>query len=284
MLTFFSRAPWASMALFVLLWGSAAIFIRIGLDHSSPLALLVMRFALALMALLLLIGAAGGGWPAKASLKRIALAGLLMIGLYSICYFQAMFHGVTPGLLATVLGVQPILTLLFTERRFSARRLSGLLLALLGLTLVVWQSLTQAELSWWGMGYALAALACITSGAIVQKGVQQTPLKTLPLQYVVTLLVLALWAPTQPFDWQMEWGFWVPLLWMGLVISVGAQLLFYQLINTGNLVNVTSLFYLVPVVTVVLDFLVLDNHMPLLALLGMMAILAGLALVMRQSD
>ena len=76
-------------------------------------------------------------------------------------------------------------------------------------------------------------------------------------------------------------GFWVPLLWLGLLISVGAQLLLYRLIRGGNLVNVTSLFYLVPVVTVLLDYVVLGNALPTLALMGMAAILAGMVLVFR---
>jgi hypothetical protein len=31
------------------------------------------------------------------------------------CYLLALDHGITPGVLATVLGVQPILTLLLVE-------------------------------------------------------------------------------------------------------------------------------------------------------------------------
>jgi drug/metabolite transporter (DMT)-like permease len=42
---------------------------------------------------------------------------------------------------------------------------------------------------------------------------------------------------------------------------------------------VTSLFYLVPVVTALLDYAVFRNALPLLSLAGMAAILAGLALV-----
>ena len=66
-----------------------------------------------------------------------------------------------------------------------------------------------------------------------------------------------------------------------VVVSVVAQLLLYRLIQRGNLVNVTSLFYLVPGVTVALDFLVLGNAMPALALLGMVFILAGVVAVHR---
>ncbi|SAL52314.1 multidrug DMT transporter permease [Caballeronia udeis] len=75
--------------------------------------------------------------------------------------------------------------------------------------------------------------------------------------------------------------FLIPLLWLGIVISVFAQLLFYKLIRAGNLVNVTSLFYLVPVVTAVMDYLVLGNRLAPLGLAGMVSILAGPVLVCR---
>lgn len=269
------------MSTFVLLWGSAAIVTRWGLDHGSVFALLVLRFAIALGALLL-IGLPGRRWlPLAGTRWQVAGTGLLMIGGYSACYFQAMAHGITPGLLATLLGVQPILTLLLTERRFSAWRLLGLLLALAGLTLVVYQSLVLTRLSGLGMAFALGALLCTTLGALLQKRIQQPPAEVLPLQYGVTLLLYLCLVPLQPIHLEPSAGFLIPLLWLGLVISVGAQLLLYRMIRSGNLVNVTSLFYLVPVVTVLLDYLVLGNAMPTLAIGGMAAILAGLALVFR---
>lgn len=273
----------AAMSSFVLLWGSAAIFTRWGLDHGSVFALIILRFAMAL-GVLLIIGVPRRQWlPEPGTRWQVASTGLLMIGFYSVCYFQAMAHGVTPGLLATLLGVQPILTLLLTERRFSAARLSGLLLALGGLVLVVYQSLVLTRLSGLGMAFALGALLCTTFGALLQKRIRQAPAQVLPLQYLVTLLLYLLVLPTQPFHFEWSPDFLIPLLWLGLVISVVAQLLLYRLIRSGNLVNVTSLFYLVPVVTVILDFLILGNAMPALAVAGMVAILAGLLLVFRRS-
>lgn len=272
----------AAMSSFVLLWGSAAIFTRWGLDHGSVFALLILRFAMAL-GVLLIIGVPRRQWlPEPGTRWQVAGTGLLMIGFYSVCYFQAMAHGVTPGLLATLLGVQPILTLLLTERRFSAARLSGLLLALGGLVLVVYQSLVLTKLSGLGMAFALGALLCTTFGALLQKRIRQAPAQVLPLQYLVTLLLYLLVLPTQPFHFEWSPDFLIPLLWLGLVISVVAQLLLYRLIRSGNLVNVTSLFYLVPVVTVILDFLILGNAMPAMAVAGMVAILAGLLLVFRR--
>jgi drug/metabolite transporter (DMT)-like permease len=281
----FKTTAWANhgaMTLFVLLWGSAAIFTRWGLDHGSPQALLVLRFAIALAALLVL-----GLWrrrclPVPGTRLGVAGTGLLMIGSYSICYFQAMAWGVTPGVLATLLGVQPILTLVLLERRLSPLRLGGLVLALGGLVLVVHNSLVAARFSTEGMGFALGALACMTAGAIRQKRIGQAPSDVLPLQYAVSLLLCLAVAPFQPFEVSAGIGFLVPLLWLGLVISVLAQLLLYRLIRSGDLVDVTSLFYLVPAVTVVLDYLVLGNALPVRSLLGMAAILAGLVLVFRR--
>jgi len=66
------------------------------------------------------------------------------------------------------------------------------------------------------------------------------------------------------------------------LISVVAQLLLYKLLSQGNIVNVTSLFYLVPVVTALLDFLILGNKLPIAGLIGMASILLGLLLVFRK--
>jgi drug/metabolite transporter (DMT)-like permease len=270
-----------STTLFVLLWSSGAIFAELGLAHASPLAFVVLRFGLAFVVLSAL-GLVRRQWlPAAGTRGRVAATGALLIGSYSICYILALHYGVTPGVLATLLGVQPILTLVLVERRFSAARLLGLAVALGGLVLVVYQSIGLARLSVLGIGFALAALLCVTFGAILQKGVKQAPTTVLPLQYGVSLLLCLACLAVEPFRFDFSGEFLVELAWMGLVISVGATLLFYRLIRAGNLVNVTSLFYLVPVGTAAMDYVFLGNPMAPLSLAGMGAILAGLVLVFR---
>ncbi|MFH6597226.1 DMT family transporter [Ectopseudomonas khazarica] len=276
-------SSYGATALFVLLWSAGAIFARLGLDHASPFAFLVLRFALACAALALLASHSGIWLPQRGLRCSTARAGLLMIGGYSICYMLALAEGITPGVLATVLGVQPILTLMLLERHASPLRVLGLLTALGGLAIVVSDSLLYSALPVSGMLFALGALLCITLGSIAQKNLRQSPMHALPLQYGLCLLASLLLLPSQ--DWRVEYdvGLLLPLLWMGLVISVGAQLLLYRLIQAGNLVNVTSLFYLVPVTTGVLDYLLLGNRLSAHALVGMAAILLGLTLVFRQA-
>ncbi len=271
-----------AMAAFVLLWGGSAIVTRAALDHGSASAVLLARYGIALLVLLAMCARRGRWGAPVGSRMRIVWAGLVMVAGYSVCYFESMARGITPGMLAIVLGVQPVLTLLLQERRFNAMRLCGLLLALAGLAMVVWQGVMQTRLDVLGLWFAMAALACITLGAIMQKRIQQEPMDVLPLQFAVTVGVCLLFTQVQPLRWENTPGFWLPVVFLGVVTSVFAQLLLYRLIQRGNLVNVTSLFYLVPAVTAALDFLVLGNALSALALLGMCCILAGVVAVHRR--
>lgn len=275
-------ASQSATSTFVLLWGSAAIFTRWGLDSASPIALLILRFATALFVLFLIAIFRKRLLPKHGTRKQVLLTGLLIIAGYSICYFKAMAHGVTPGLMATIMGIQPILTLCLLEKNLQKEKLLGLLIALAGLILLVWKSLTMSFIAPIGIFFALAALICITFGAIMQKNIQQAPTDILPLQYVVSLLVCLFIVPFEHFEITWNSQLIISVLFLGILISVVAQLLLYRLLNQGNLVNVTSLFYLVPVVTALLDFLILKNKLPLAGLIGMIAILLGLLLVFKK--
>jgi drug/metabolite transporter (DMT)-like permease len=267
---------------FVLLWSSGTIVSEIGLRHGSPFALLILRYGIALAVLATAAAFNRQLLPEKGSRRRVAFIGFAIAGLYSICYLLALDHGVTPGALATLLGVQPILTVLLTERRVTALRLIGLLCALGGLALVVSDGLLAARFNILGLTFAGLALLGITFGSIAQKRETQAPWVVLPMQYAVGLTLSCAVAPLAPFHASWDMGFVLPVLWLGLVISVGTTFLLYRLIARGNLVNVTSLFYLVPGVTAAMDWAFLGNPMSALAMLGLAAIVAGLVLVFRQ--
>ncbi|MBJ9720365.1 DMT family transporter [Acinetobacter calcoaceticus] len=275
-------ASQSATSAFVLLWGSAAIFTRWGLDNASPIALLILRFSTALIVLFILAIFRKRLLPKHGTRKQVLLTGLLIIAGYSICYFKAMAHGVTPGLMATIMGIQPILTLCLLEKNLQKERLVGLFIALAGLILLVWKSLTMSFIAPIGMFFALTALICITFGAIMQKNIQQAPTDVLPLQYVISLVVCLFIVPFEHFEITWNSQLIISVLFLGILISVVAQLLLYRLLSQGNIVNVTSLFYLVPIVTALLDFFILKNKLPLAGLIGMMAILLGLLLVFKK--
>ena len=269
--------------LFVLLWSSGALFAKWGLAHASTFVFLSLRFALALAVLSLLAARRRQWLPRRGTRRHVALTGLVLVGSYSVFYLLALDHGMTPGVLATVMGVQPLLTLALTERPRPARRAAGLVLALGGLVLVVLESLLAARLGFAGVAMALLALASMTWGTLLQKGLDQAPLDVLPLQYAVGLALCLACLPLAPARVTWSAGLLLSVGWLALVISVAATLLLYRLLRSGNLVNVTSLFYLVPGGTALLDWLVLGNALAPAALAGMAAVVGGLLLVYRTS-
>ncbi len=175
------------------------------------------------------------------------------------------------------------MTLLITEQRFSAWRLAGLLLALFGLILIVGKGLSLAGMDVWAWVFSFIALACITLGTLLQKKIKQAPQQVMPLQFLLTLLMCFVLLPQTTVPTDFSFGYWMPVLWLGVVISVVAQLLLYKLIQGGNVVNITSLFYLVPIVTAILDFLVWGHAMSLTEIFGMAAIVLGIVLVFKPS-
>ena len=89
--------------LFVLLWSTGFIGARLGMPHAEPMTFLALRFALTaacLMAGALLWRAA---WPSRpAEWGHLAVAGLLMHGVYLGGVFVAIRLGLEAGLSALI--------------------------------------------------------------------------------------------------------------------------------------------------------------------------------------
>ena len=130
---------------------------KLGSAHASPFAFLLL---LACPGGLLLIGPLLGlRWPRRA--PCCALGTGRVARAYQIFYLLALDTHVTPGIMATVMGVQPILTVVLMERQRSISRLFGLGLGLSGLIMVVYQGLNLGGVAG-GMLFALLALASMT--------------------------------------------------------------------------------------------------------------------------
>lgn len=270
---------------FVGLWGSAAIFSKWGLTHADAVALLVFRFLIAIIAIIAFcIIKKQNFLPQNTSWRYVALTGFLLIGCYSLFYFLSMQYGISPGLLATILALQPILTFFITEKNFSKLKLLGLFLSFFGIISLVYTSLFIKQLSLISIIFALICLIAITTGSIMQRKIKENPIQIMPLQYLIALMSFVVVIPLQGFHFEMNWEFWLPTIWLGIIISVVAQLLFYRLLQSGNVVNVTSLFYLVPIVTLILDYLIFSASLNPLDYLGIAAILLGVYLVYRRPN
>jgi drug/metabolite transporter (DMT)-like permease len=80
-------------------------------------------------------------------------------------------------------------------------------------------------------------------------------------------------------EWTGEFVF--ALLWLCLVLSVGATMLLLWLIRKGAAARTASLFYLVPPVTAFMAFLLFRETLGPAAIAGMLLTMAAVVLVNR---
>lgn len=280
----------AAPALFVVLWSTGFIGGKLGLPHAEPLTFLLWRMALVALMLLALSAWQKAPWPGNwRTVGHIALAGLLVHGVYLGGVFGALKQGLPAGTVALIVGLQPLLTALVAGpllgERVTGRQWLGLALGLAGVTAVVWEKLSLNIGGPLGIGLSIFALLGISIGTLYQKRFcADMDLRTgTAIQYGATGTALALitpWMESMHIDW--TWDFAFALLWLCLVLSVGAIFLLFALIRRGAASKVASLFYLVPPVTALMAWALFGERLGPLALAGMGVTAAGVALVLRR--
>ncbi|MCB1963698.1 MAG: DMT family transporter [Rhodocyclaceae bacterium] len=278
--------------LFVLLWSTGFIGAKLGLPYAEPLTFLTIRYALVISLMGAVAVASRAPWPRDwRTAGHIAVTGLLLHGAYLGGVFTAIKHGLPAGVTALVVGLQPLLTAVcagaLLGERVGARQWLGLALGFVGVALVVGGG---ARLDTPGgallhmLWPALFALIGITAGTLYQKRYcPRFDLRTgAVVQFVPSLLITALVAAhteTMLVEWHGRFIF--ALLWLVVVLSVGAISLLNLLIRQGSATHVASLFYLTPPVTALIAWALFDETLSALAVAGMGIAVTGVWLARR---
>jgi drug/metabolite transporter (DMT)-like permease len=273
--------------LFVLLWSTGFIGAKYGLPYAEPLSFLVARYVLVIGVMALLALAMRAPWPASPrEAIHIGVTGLLVQALYLGGVFMSIHRGLPAGVSALVVGMQPLLTAalagMLLGERVSARQWAGLALGFGGVALVVGSKASMDGVDGDTLIHmltpALAALLGITAGTLYQKRYcPRFDLRTgSVLQFLPSLAITALIA-TQTETMVIEWNgdFVFALLWLVLVLSVGAISLLNLLIRSGSAVNVASLFYLTPPTTALIAWAMFGEQLSSVAIAGMAIAVSG---------
>lgn len=274
---------------FVVLWSTGFVAARLGMPHAPPLGFLALRFAGTLLLLAPLILLARAPWPDRRLLGHLAVAGLLIQAGYLAGVWIAVRLGMSAGVIALIVNLQPVLTALWmVGARETIRVLQwlGLALGLAGVALVVAHRVDADGLGAVSVGFAVAALLSITAGTLYQRRfAPEFDLRT--GAFVQNAASLAVVAPLAlSLERGQHWSVGAELLlalgWSVLGLSIGATFLMFTLIRRGSATRVASLFYLVPPVTAVQAGLLFGEPFGPAAALGMALTAVGVALVVRR--
>ncbi|KWT72725.1 putative amino-acid metabolite efflux pump [Variovorax sp. WDL1] len=278
----------AMPAVFVLIWSTGFIVARYGMPYAPPLKFLAVRYALSVLCFLVWVWAARARWPLeRAQWGHLAVTGILMQAGYLGGVWAAVRAGMGSGLVALLVGIQPVLTAVWLSMHggaISRRQWAGLALGFAGLVLVVLRKLGQGgEVSVLTMGLALMALVSITAGTLYQKrfvapcDVRVAGAIQLGAALLVTLPFAALEA--DGIQWNLYSG--GAMAWSVLALSLGGSSLLYMLIQRGTATAVTSLLYLVPPCTALMAWLLFAEPITVATLVGIAMTAVGVSLVVR---
>ncbi|MDQ0911180.1 drug/metabolite transporter (DMT)-like permease [Streptomyces canus] len=280
-----SPASTLRMAVLALLWGSGFLWIKLALDHGlSPAQITIARCVLGTAVLFLLARAAGQRLPRSRSTWGHLIVAALFCNAIPFALFAVGEQSVDSGVAGVLNATTPLWSLLIgvllgTDRDLRPLRLTGLLLGFAG-TVLIFAPWHRSGLLTWG---ALALLAAATSYAVafaymarkLTSGQAPLALSTAQLLMATGWTTLSL-----PFAGPVD----TDLTGLAAVTALGVLgtgvtfYLNYRLIADEGPTTAATVGYLLPVVSVTLGAVLLDERVGPRVLAGMAIVLTGVAL------
>jgi len=269
-------------AVFVALWSTGFIAAKYGAPVAGPFSLLAIRFLFVIPILALAATVLKRRWPDARTAVHAMVAGGLIHGLYLGGIFWAVKHGLPAGFAGLVVGLQPVLTAFFARaligERVTAAHVGGLALGLVGVALVLWPKLTGFDgLSPVVVAVALGAVAAISLGTVYAKRFASgSDLVTgTALQFVGASVIGIPMAVAEGFSYVPSLQLALVIAWLVLMLSIGAVMLLLAMMRHGAASRVATLFYLVPPTTLGFAYLLFDETLGAVQLVGTALVVAA---------
>ena len=272
---------------FVVVWGSGFLATKVGLQYAPPFTFLTLRFAFGMLLVIPIALAVRPRWPdSLPQWLHVAAAGLLMHAVNLGGSHYAQYLGMSAGITALVLALQPLVTAVmagpFIGERLSRWQWTGVFLGLAGVALVVWHKIDLDAMSTASLAAVLIALAAITAGTLYQRiFCPAVDLRAASVvQFAVTLLLIApLAVAVEDFRFEVSWQLLAAIGFLVIFASIFAVNALHTLMRRGEATRVTSLLYLTPIIAVALEWLMFGIYPTWLTALGVAVTCAGVALV-----
>ena len=282
-------------ALFVFLWSTGFIGAKYIVPYAEPFTFLTIRYVLA--AAILFAIAYALKQPLKLNREQFKASfavGMLLHVIYIGGVFYAVSLGVSAGISAVIVSIQPVLVSLLAVPLLGERlrwvQVVGLFLGVAGIALLllpkVFQGDYTASTPLVGIFICVIALLGTSGGYLVQKkmGSDIPFLSGTGAQYAVSAIAFAVLS----FATEEQIIEWVPaflfgLAWIVLMLSIASIVLLYGMLRTGSASKVSSLYYLVPPAAAIQAYFLFGEVIGFVGIIGMALAAIGVVLVMRQS-
>ena len=275
---------------FILLWSSAFISGKVIIADASPLAALLFRFIIVAFGYLVfaMITKEKIIYPLRESCKAMS-TGILFHGIYLGGCWYSFSKGMPAGIVALIVTLQPILTSLLAGPLLGEvvtwRQWIGILLGFMG-TIIVLGFDALNEFSILALIASSVALFAITVGTLWQKKIiLNMPLCVSNIYQslgAIFFLIVACYYLENSFI-HFTTSFALAMAWQIIAVSFGAFTILMYLIKTGSASKTSSLFFLIPSVSVIMGWLFLEEVLTKYDLLGFLIATLGVYIATRKN-
>ena len=280
--------------IFVLLWSTGFVGAKYILPYASPFTFLAIRYFFATIILVALAKLANQTLRiSKAQIKESVLVSVFLHVLYIAGVFYAVHLGVSAGIAAVIVSLQPIFVSLIAIPMFGEKlrvvQIAGLLLGLIGVALLllprVFKGDYSSSFSALGLFSCFLALVGTTVGYLLQKrtGSGIPFLSGTAVQYAAATAIYFVLAVTfEDRTVIVNLRFILALTWIVMALSIGSIFLLFFMLRTDSASTVSSLYYLVPPSTAIQAYILFGERIGQIGILGMGLAALGVLLVTKE--
>ncbi|GAA0611206.1 DMT family transporter [Kribbella sandramycini] len=269
----------------MLFWSSGFIGAGWGTQYTNAFDLLAWRFLLAALIATAILSIRRPQLTRRDIATQIWMAVLTQF-IYLGAIFTGVDHGITAGATSLIGSLQPLVIATVAGpllgEQVSRRQWTGLLLGVAGVALVVAGDLQGGHGSLLLFLLPLGGLLGLVAGTCLDRHRKPavSSLDALCIQSVVSaVLFVTLAASTDQLTVPREPGFYAAVLWLVLLATGGGWGLYLVNLRLSGATRVSSLLYLVPPTTMLLAYVVLDERIGPLAVVGMLICAIAVALI-----
>jgi drug/metabolite transporter (DMT)-like permease len=267
------------------------------MHNADPFVFLCLRFSITALALVPILMFVGAALPRRIwAFRHDMVTGALLHCGYLGFLFWPIKNGVPAGIVAIIIGVQPILTMtlasLYIGEHLDFRKVAGLLIGFVGISIVIIGKYginlgLSGGLDLLDLGMCIVSLMSMAIGVFYQKKFcnQSQLLPGTLMQYVAGSLATAGFALLFSETWTIDWtpGFALALVWQVLGLSLGAVMLLMHIIKNGEAGRISSMFYLVPPLVVIETHYLFGETLGVVSIVGMLVCVVGVYIVSRSA-
>jgi drug/metabolite transporter (DMT)-like permease len=275
----------AALAVAIILWASAFVGIRAGLQDYSPEGLALLRYLVASVVMSIVYF----NLPVRSQISLIDKLKLLSVGAIGIGFYNlTLNHGevsVASGVASFITSQSPVITtifaVMFLGETLTLQRVLGFLISMAGVTFIAYGEIGSFHLTV-SMMYVLAALLSGSCYSIMQKPFLKKYHAIDATTYVIwggTLFLLSCYPQMQHDIANASWTGTMTVVYLGIFPASLAYVAWSYVLQNLSVSHVVSYLYVMPFAAALLGWMLLGETPAAISVIGAVISIAGVWLV-----